>query len=353
MFDIITIGSATQDTFIESNKASIVTASSPEATLEYLCFPYGAKVELDDFYKSGGGGGINTAVNFANMGFKTTTIAKLGDDEVGEAIRKELTKRGVDISNITLTNEFSTGFSIVLVSFQGDRTVLAYRGANSCITEKDINLKHIKDAKWLYVAPLAGESNKVLNKLAQYAENNGVKLALNAGSTGILKGEKYFSKILNTAEIFILNKEEAILLTKIEVRPDNKKEKFSLEKVHPDIITIIKRIKSMTSGVVVLTDGRRGSYAYDGEKFYIAPEFPAKVKTTLGAGDCFTSTFVGAMEKFKDDVPKSLAYASVNAASVVSYYGAQEGFLTFDEIEKRLKANSEYEVVEYAPGQVS
>ncbi|GBF23354.1 ribokinase [Candidatus Gastranaerophilus sp. (ex Termes propinquus)] len=344
MFDIVTIGSATRDTFIESNKASILSVSAVDRHAEYLCFPYGSKVDLDNFYRDDGGGGLNTAVNFAKLGFKTTTVVKVGSDEVGTAILKDLPEKGVDSSNVVVDKERATGFSIILVSFQGDRTVLAHRGANAHIQEADINLKNIKAAKWLYVAPLAGDSNKVLNKIATFAEKNNVKLALNAGTTGILKGEKYFSHILKTAEIFVLNKEEAMLLTKLPVRPDTKKEAFSTMPIHPDIATIIKRIKSITSGVVVLTDGKNGCWAYDGTKFYIAPMFPAKVKTTLGAGDAFTSTFVGAMEKFGDDIEKSLKYASVSAASVVEYYGAQEGFLTFEQIEKRLVGHPDYKI---------
>lgn len=344
MFDIITIGSATQDTFIESKEAHILSVLSVDRSSQFLCFPYGSKVDLDDFSKNTGGGGINTAVNFVKLGFKTTAIAKLGHDEVGETVVHDLERKGVDTSSISYSSKRSTGFSIVLVSFQGDRTVLAHRGANAHIDEDDINYERIKEAKWLYVAPLAGDSNKVLGKIAQFAEENGVKLALNAGTTGILKGEKYFAQILKMAEIFVLNKEEAMLLTKIAVRPDSKEEIFSKELVHPDIVTMLKRIKEITSGVVVLTDGKRGSYTYDGTKIYITPQFPAKVASTLGAGDAFTSTFVGTMEKFNNDIERALKYASITAASVVSYYSAQEGFLTFDEIEERLKNQPDYKV---------
>ena len=41
-------------------------------------------------------------------------------------------------------------------------------------------------------------------------------------------------------------------------------------------------------------------------------------------------------------ISKALKYASVNAASVVENFGAQKGFLSFDEIEKRLKSHPEF-----------
>ena len=56
----------------------------------------------------------------------------------------------------------------------------------------------------------------------------------------------------------------------------------------------------------------------------------------FAAGDAFSSTFVASLVKTNGDVKKSLAYASVNAASVVEHFSAQGGFITFEEIEKRL-----------------
>ena len=68
--------------------------------------------------------------------------------------------------------------------------------------------------------------------------------------------------------------------------------------------------------------------------------------STLGAGDAFASTFCATMEKTNLNIGKSLMYASVMSASVVSTFGATEGFLTFDEIEKKLSQNPDYSYIE-------
>ncbi len=345
MFDVVTIGSATLDVFIESDSANIVSVSSKDKRSDFMSFPYGSKVEIDDFSRSLGGGAINTAMNFAHLGFKTSTVVKLGADEISPVICENLKASNIDTSNIIQAKEGLTGFSIILVSFQGDRTVLAHRGANASIREKDIDFSRLKNAKWLYIAPLAGESNRLLDKLAVYAQENNIKLSINAGTTAIKKGEKYFSKIIEIADILVLNKEEASLLTKISVRPDTKNEKFSKEFIHPDVIQMLKTLRGNNRVNVVITDGKAGVYAYDGNKFYKAPEFPAVVRSTLGAGDAFSSTFTAAMEKFNMDVKKALECASVNAAAVVEVFGAQEGFLTFDEIERKLKATPDFQVL--------
>lgn len=344
MYDVITIGSATMDAFIENDEISIVSVNSVDRHTELMALPYGAKLEIEGFSRQIGGGGVNTAANFANLGLNTSTIIKLGEDDVRPTILEYLKKRGVDESNVAIDTENHTGFSVILVSFQGDRTVLAYRGANERIAEKDINFDAIKNSKWLYVAPLAGESNKMLDKIAQFAEKNGTHLAMNAGTTAIKRGEKYFSKILQTAEILVMNKEEASMLTKIEVRPDTKEEKFSENEIHPDLKAMLERLRGDFPVLVVITDGKKGAWAYDGNKIYFCPPFPAKVRSTLGAGDAFASTFTASIERTNWDIEKSLKAASVNSASVCEVFGAQEGLLTFDEIEARLSANPDYGV---------
>lgn len=342
MFDVITIGSATMDVFVECDDANIVSASTKSAKSEFMCYPYGAKVEVTEFTSNTGGGGVNTALNFANLGFKTSAICKIGDDIYSKGVLEALEKSTLDLSNVIQDKSVSTGFSIILLSFQGDRTVLAQRGANATLKKSEINFDAIKQAKFLYIAPLSGESNKVLTSIVEFANQNGIKVCFNAGTTSIKRGFEYIKKIIDTAQIVVMNKEEASMCTKIEVRPDSRNETFSNELIHPDVKEMLKKLKINEKQIIVITDGKTGAYAYDGEKFYQCSNFPAKVISTLGAGDAFASTFCAALERTDSDVGRSLMYASVNSASVVSNFGASEGFLTFDEIEHKLKENSNF-----------
>ncbi len=344
MFDVITIGSATLDVFIESDDANIVSVYSKTKRSDFMSFPYGSKIEITDFSRNIGGGAVNTAINFANLGLTTSTIVKMGHDEMVNLIENKIKTSNVDTSNIIHSKEGLTGFSIILVSFQGDRTVLAHRGENAKIKKEDIDFDKLKQTKWIYVAPLSGDSNKLLDKIAHFAKKNNIKLAINAGTTAIKKGAKYFDEIVNSCDILILNKEEASMLTKIEVRPDTKTEFYSKEKIHPDVKKIFKELRGKNHSIILITDGKNGAIAYDGEKFYKAPEFPAHVRSTLGAGDAFASTFVATIDKFGGDIKKSISYASVNSAACVEVFGAQEGLITFKEIEERLNNNPNYQV---------
>ena len=50
------------------------------------------------------------------------------------------------------------------------------------------------------------------------------------------------------------------------------------------------------------------------------------------------------MDKFNWDIEKALKYATVNSASVCEHFGAQEGFLKFDEIEEKINTNKDFKV---------
>lgn len=345
MYDVITIGSATEDVFVECEDANIVSVSTKNKKSEFMSYPYGSKIEITEFSTQVGGGGINTACNFANLGFKTGAIFKIGDDIYSRGILKHFEDKNVDLSNVIQDPKISTGFSIILVSFQGDRTVLAHRGANAKIKKSDINFDAIKQAKLVYIAPLNGDSTKVLDDIVFFAKENDVIVCFNAGTSSIKKGFNYMKKILENAHIVVMNKEEASMATGIEVRPDTSKEKFSDEVIHPDMKEMFKKLKVRDYQVIVITDGSKGAYAYEGTNYYFCPSFDGPVVSTLGAGDAFASTFCGTLGAKGLDIQKALMYASVNSAGVVSEFGATAGLLTFEQIEERLNANPDYKCI--------
>ena len=346
MRKVFTIGSATMDVFVECDKANIVSVCAKDRSAEFMSYPYGAKIDMSNFSSNLGGGGVNTAMNFDALGYDTSAIFKIGDDIYSSGILEAFKKTNVNLDNIVQDKSLSTGFSIILVSFQGDRTVLANRGANALITIDDINFDALKEANLLYIAPLNGESNKVLEPLVEFAHKNDIIVCFNAGTTSLKKGFDDIKKILTTSNVVVMNKDEAMMCTGIEVRPDTKTEKYSKEIIHPDVKAMLEKLKVADYQVIVITDGGKGAYAYTGNKYFYCPTYPSDVISTLGAGDAFASTFCAAMAKTGFDVGKSLMYGSVVSASVVSKFGATEGLITFDEIEKRLAQNPEYTYVE-------
>ena len=340
MYDILTIGGATQDIFVESDEAKVLNMETISSKQSYLCFDYGAKIEMDQLAYDIGGGAANAAVNLANLGLKTGIIVKTGTDLTSKAILQRFEQRNVD-SSMVITSEINkTGFSVILISYEGDRTVLMHRGANSAINLDEIDWEKVKQSKWVYVASLSGNSNQVLDKFAEFAEENGINMAFNPGTTQIKRGIADMKKVLEKAEILILNRTEASIITNISNNPP---EYPTIE--DDNLIEMIEKLKEQGSKIVVITEGKRGAYVFDGKTLYYSPTFPSKVVSTLGAGDAFSSTFVASMIKYDQNIEKSLKMASINSAAVVGSFGAQTGLKNFEELENIYNQNKDFKVL--------
>ena len=152
-------------------------------------------------------------------------------------------------------------------------------------------------------------------------------------------------KILALADVVVMNKEEASMATGIYLRQDTREIKYSKELIHPDLKEMFKKLKVSDYQVIVITDGGRGAYAYEGNRYYYCPCFDGPVVSTLGAGDAFASTFCAALNKYDLDIAKSLMAASINSGGVVSAFGATQGLLTFDEINEKIAQNPDYKTI--------
>jgi ribokinase len=352
MFDIITVGGATRDIFIESDKAQILSLKGVEEKTELYCLNYGEKIEVDECSFEIGGGGVNMAVAYANLGLHTATLIKIGDGFNSDAVLQRLKDNNIDNTLVIRTAEFRTGFSVILTSFEGDRTVLAHRGANARIHENEINYEFLKNTKWIHCAPLSGESNKILDNIVDFAKTNNIKIAYNPGGADIKRGFASIEKMLESVNVLVLNASEASKLTEIVEKPETKHDFGNQKPINIYIKEMLIKLKEKVSEVVVITDGKNGVSAFDGHSFYYIPPFPAKILSTLGAGDAFSSTFVGCLIKCECNLDKAIALASINAASVVEVYCAQLGLKKYEELEKIYNDATDYRTLKFKPEEI-
>lgn len=337
MFDVITFGSATVDIFIESNKAHIVNVRGIEGELDLYCLKYGEKVEIDHSAFEIGGGAVNTASCFAKLGFKTAAAVKIGQGANSHSVTDRLKANGIDTSFVMSTQEERTGFSVILTSFEGDRTVLAHRGANITLKKEDIDFENLKNTKWIYCSPLNSKYGNILEDIVNFSTENNIKFAHNLGGKALDKSLDELAPILSKINILSLNTQEATRITGIEQKYSKNKK----DVINDDVKNMLITLKNYIKDIVLITDGKKGAYAYDGVNYYYAPIFPTKRVSSLGAGDAFASTFCAAIIKGLS-ILEGLEYASINSGYVVTYYGAQEGLLSASDIKSIRDNNPEY-----------
>ncbi len=312
MYDIITVGSATVDVFAntESKLIKIKTSNSEE---ELIAYPSGSKILIKELRFTTGGGGTNTAVSLARLGHKVGYLGSLGNDENGRKILDLLKKEKIDFIG-KLIND-TTGYSIILDSIEHDRTILTYKGANNKLKFSDINLKKVK-TKWFYFSSMVSESFKTLEKLAEFAEKNKIKIAFNPSTYLAKKGRDYLKNILTRTDILILNSEEASLLAGKN-----------------NVKVMLKALYKLGPEIIVITDGKKAINAYDGKNIYVLIPSKVRVVESTGAGDAFASSFLSGIIK-KNDVEFALRLGLVNSESVIMHPGAKNRLLKYNEILK-------------------
>lgn len=321
MYDVITIGSATRDTFFITRNGDVL--SDPEDTHRTLiAFEFGAKINIEDLYITDGGGGCNSATAFARLGLKTKTLMQVGKDELGEVIKNELFKENADISGINVDENLVTGISAIIIDKEsGERTVLFYPGANLNLDIKDPSV--LNNTRWLYIAPLSSQKPAdCLPVICDYADKKGIKIAFNPSIKQIEKGYESMKEILKCATVLIVNNSEAQGLVSSYLGKD--------AELPPE--ELLKHLSKTGPQIVVITLSSDGSMAYENGKSHRQKSVKTKAVDTTGAGDSFGSTFISGL-MFGYPVDKSLKFAAINSSSVISRYGAQEGLLTLPQIE--------------------
>ena len=68
--DVLTVGAATRDVFIQSKRFKNIKNPLAADGLD-VCFPLGAKIDLDSVIFETGGGATNAAVTFSRFGLRT------------------------------------------------------------------------------------------------------------------------------------------------------------------------------------------------------------------------------------------------------------------------------------------
>ncbi len=328
-YNFITIGGATRDISFFTDKGVLINNRKNILQQKLLAFEYGAKIKVDEFYYSFGGGASNAAVCLANFDLKTACIAAVGNDEDGFRIKQNLKEHKVDASFVKIIKSEDSGSSFILVTPEGERIIFGARGANQNLELVPKDLRILEKAENIYLSSLSGSWFNVVNNIFSVVEKRKINIFWNPGGRQIELGVNNLQKFFKHTTVLALNKDEAI-----ELVLTSKKYKDSNNKYLNNVKNLLEIIKSFGPEIVVITMGSDGVEAYDGKKYYsysiIAKE---KRVDTTGIGDAFNATFAAAYSVYHD-IDKALALALKNTASKVSHLGAQNGLIKKSLIKK-------------------
>ena len=324
MSKIICIGSSAQDIFFPTDGGAVTETPEDLLSQKKISFELGAKYSIDDRFESLGGCAVNAACGLARLGENSVCYTLLGNDMVGEWIRKEIKKEKVDDSLIETAECFSGLSAIVVDEKSGERIIFSNQEANE---RMKISIDKISEVNWIFITDLSGDWKKITDDVLEAACKIRAKVAFNPRGKNISDDPRKVYELAGKTEIFFVNKDEAIEIVK------------SVGGGESDLnneVELLKSLKESGAKIVVITDGPRGAWVSDGENAFFAEGIKVKAKDTTGAGDAFSSGFLAACVKEKG-LEEALKWGTSNGASVVKFFGGVEGLLRLEEIKEKAK----------------
>jgi len=320
-YDFIAIGDTVTDAFVKLEDAEV----ERDDGLAKICMRFGDKIPYESLSVIPGvGNSANAAVGAARLGLKAALVTNVGDDYFGEECLGALERENLGTEFIKKNKGKKTNYHFVLL-FKGERTILIKH------EKYDYELADIGKPKWVYLSSLGSNSLPFHSVIEKYLNDNPeIKLAFQPGTYQIKFGKDALRGIYGRSDLFFCNKDEARRILGSE---------------EGGIKKLLAAVRELGPKIAVITDGRNGAFAYDGEEFWQMPMYPDP-KPPLdrtGAGDSFSSTFTAAIILGKS-VPEALRWGPINSMSVVQQIGARAGLLTRERLEENLaKAPKDYQ----------
>ncbi|HUC95491.1 MAG TPA: carbohydrate kinase family protein [Candidatus Saccharimonadia bacterium] len=327
-FDVLSVGDVVVDEFIRLINENAHEFENQQG--KWLAIPFGVKIPFEkSILLPAVGNASNASVNFAKFGLKSGLISNVGHDKYGIEVLDALHAKKVDNTLVRVNSGKLTNHHYVLW-YKEERTILIKHEAYDYYWP---HLRAKEIPKWLYFSSISGHAmGEYTDQICAWlSHNEAVKLAFQPGTFQLEAGTEKLKDIYKRTEILILNREEAVIVSKHDSN---------------EIHGLLDKLHALGPKSVIITDGPSGAYASDGTKRIKMPPYPDPKPPfeRTGAGDAFASTLVAALIKGYD-FQAALELAPISSMNVVQYVGAQEGLLSEHElIELLKKAPRDYKI---------
>jgi ribokinase len=245
-----------------------------------------------------GGAGANVAAWLADAGVPVALAARAGDDAAGRGAVDGLRGHGVDVAGVAFDPGRATGTCVVLVTPDGERSMLPDAGANAALCAADLPAGAFAAGAHLHLAGYTllrdGPPREAALEALRRARAAGMTISLDPSSAAPLArfGAARFLELAGHPDLLLPNADEAAALTGA---------------AGP---AAAARALTASAREVVVTLGGAGALWTDGRVTLEAPAQAASATDTTGAGDAFTAGFLAA---WLDGAPAGAALEAGNA----------------------------------------
>jgi len=313
--------------FFPTSEGKIIDTPDDLMAQKKIEFELGAKYKIEERYETIGGCAANVACGLAKLGTDVSCYSHIGYDEISNWIISELEKNKVGVGLITKeTNCVSDLSAIIVDKNSADRVIFSNQKANAKL---EVQPEKLEGTEWVFIGDLHGQWQEKLDVIVAAAQEKNIRIAYNPRQANIHDDPNKIIQVISFTEVLFLNKDEAIeLVSTLDHNPpaeDLEKEEF-----------LLSELFQLGSKIVVITDGLRGAWVYNGEQILHTPGIKVLAVDSTGAGDAFCSGFLASYLKEKT-LEECLQWGIANSSNEVQYYGSIEGLLDENSILEKIK----------------
>lgn len=249
--------------------------------------------------RSFGGKGFNQAISARRFGGEVALIARIGRDEAGEMALARLDREGLERTHVAVDEDHGTGSALVFVSDDGQNMIVVSPGANNGVDQKQIEGAASMIARSRTIVAQLETPIEVVAKAFALARASGVRTILNPAPAvaGALE-------VLELVDVVTPNLTELCVLTGMDLDSGDDGLRRAME-------TVVAR----GARQVVVTLGRDGCAAWDGDRYWRLPAFPVAALDPTGAGDVFSGVLAASLT---EGMPLEAGLLHASAAAALS-----------------------------------
>ena len=279
----------------------------------------GETLEGRYFHMSCGGKGANQAVMAGRLGARVSIVTKVGQDHLGEIIKKNYAEMGVDSRYIFTTAETSSGVAPIFVDDEGRNLLVYIPGANMLLSPQDVDRAAERIAAADVLICQLEIPLETSQRALQIGRENNVRTILNPAP-----GRSLGRELLELCDVVAPNETETEIITGLTVDTEEQ------------IAAAGRRLRGMGCDVVIITLGQRGAMLVSGERTVHVPAEKTEAVDTTGAGDAFIGSFAFFLAQGRP-LEESVRRANAIAARSVAKVGTQVSFPRAREIADLLR----------------
>ena len=269
-----------------------------------------------------GGHANNQALALRKLGKRVRFVGRVGSDEYGLTILRNLRNAGVDVTGAIIDPVLNTSVSIIIVDVEGEKTILQYQTGNNAFTLDQIQTGWIDDCAILSVGSLwtlPGLDGKGVADLLSLAREKGVVTVADTGVDSKHVGIQPIFMALKHTDYYLVGKSEALMLTGCN---DPEQAAGALLEMGPQ--------------AVIVRMGADGCLVATAQKKRRLPALSVKPVDTVGASDNFTAGFLTKLSE-GEDAFLCAAFGNVSGAMSTLAAGSAGAQYDYETVADRLR----------------